>query len=119
MLAILTGSVTQAHLSGSSPLTPFQKEMFRAGHAHAGVIAIRALVAQLLIDELSAFKSLRWPLRIGFPLSGILISFGFFGAAAGSNITSPTPMISMLYVGAIMLAGCLFLLGIGLFKSDG
>ncbi|WP_143309278.1 hypothetical protein [Chitinophaga vietnamensis] len=41
-------------LSGRMPslsLTPFQRAMFRAGHAHAGVIVILSLICQALADE--------------------------------------------------------------------
>ena len=44
MLKILSG---QANL----PLTDFQKSMFRAGHAHAGVLVILAILAQFLTPE--------------------------------------------------------------------
>ena len=48
-------------LSGEhSELTEFQRSMFRAGHAHAGVLVILALVAQVFIDHsrLSALVAL-------------------------------------------------------------
>jgi hypothetical protein len=39
-------------LSGKSKLslTDFQKSMFRAGHAHAGVLVMLALIAEVLTD---------------------------------------------------------------------
>ncbi len=39
-------------LSGKGPrFTEFQRWMFRAGHAHAGVLVIVALVAQVFMDQ--------------------------------------------------------------------
>ncbi len=35
---------------GRVPMTPFQRSFARAGHAHAGVLVIAALVCQLLAD---------------------------------------------------------------------
>src|SRR5438128_5787889 len=35
---------------GGQPATPFQQAFFRAGHAHAGVLVLLALVGQLLAD---------------------------------------------------------------------
>jgi hypothetical protein len=35
---------------GRVPMTPFQKAFARAGHAHAGVLVIAALICQMLAD---------------------------------------------------------------------
>ena len=98
-------------------LTAFQKSMFRAGHAHAGVIVILSLIAQILVDHARLPKSLEWVVRIGFPLSAILISGGFFGGAAGNGVTGPTKLIWLLYIGSILLFISLLILGVGLIKN--
>lgn len=98
-------------------LTEFQRSMFRAGHAHAGVLVLLALIAQLLIDYAAISETLKWIARIGFPLAAILISAGFFGAAAGKGITQPTSLITILYVGVVILAVTLIVTGIGLIKA--
>ena len=66
-------------LSGydKTPLTDFQKSMFRAGHAHAGVLVILSLVMQLLLDNTRMNESLELIVRIGFLLAAILVSGGF------------------------------------------
>lgn len=99
------------------PLTDFQKGMFRAGHAHAGVLVILSLIAQLLLDNVQMNESLELALRIAFPLAAILISGGFFALATGSNITQPNSFIAILYTGALLLAMSLIVLGIALLKS--
>ena len=106
-------------LSGKAklPLTDFQRSMFRAGHAHAGVLVILALVAQILIDYAALSNTLERIVRIGFGLAAILVSAGFFGAAAGKNITKPTPLISVLYIGIFVLAASVITLGIALIKN--
>lgn len=38
---------------GRQPVTEFQRAFFRAGHAHAGVLVILALVGQILADATS------------------------------------------------------------------
>ncbi len=98
-------------------LTEFQRSMFRAGHAHAGVLVLLALIAQLLIDHAAISEPLKWIARIGFPLAAILISGGFFGAAAGKGITQPTSLISILYVGVIVLVVALITTGVGLVRA--
>lgn len=107
-------------LSGKSklPFTDFQKSMFRAGHAHAGVLVILALIAQILTDYAALSKPLELTVRIGFALAAVLISGGFFGAAAGKNISKPTSLISILYTGIFVLAASVITLGIALIKSS-
>ena len=98
-------------------LTAFQKSMFRAGHAHAGVIVILSLIAQILVDHARLPKGLEWVVRLGFPLSAILISGGFFGGATGNGLTGPTKLIWLLYIGSTLLFISLLILGIGLIKN--
>ncbi len=98
-------------------LTTFQESMFRAGHAHAGVLVILSLVAQLFVDHAALPKSLAWMVRIGFPAAAILVSGGFFASAIGSNIDQPTKLIWILYLGIVVLATSVLTLGIGLLRS--
>ncbi|HTS46132.1 MAG TPA: hypothetical protein VMH01_17165 [Puia sp.] len=107
-------------LSGKKklPLTDFQKSMFRAGHAHAGVLVILALIAEGLIDNTSLSGSPEWLLRVGFPLSAILVSGGFFGGAAGPGAVTTNRFIVILYVGVIVLAVSAVALGIALIKNS-
>lgn len=106
-------------LSGKQkfPLTDFQKSMFRAGHAHAGVLVILALIAQVLVDYTSLNPVLEKFIRIGFPLAAILVSGGFFASASGKNITKPNRLISILFIGILLLAASSIILGIGLIKN--
>ena len=80
LLTVLSGQ--QEHLQ----LTDFQKSMFRAGHAHAGVLVILALVVQLFADHVSLSNGWKWIVRLSFPISAIAISFGFFAAAVGNEL---------------------------------
>jgi hypothetical protein len=107
-------------LSGKSkiPLTDFQKSMFRAGHAHAGVLVILAMLAQILVDYAGLTKGTELIVRIGFVLSAILVSGGFFAAASGKDITRPNRFISILYTGVFVLAASLITLGIALIKNS-
>jgi hypothetical protein len=111
LLQILSGR--QAGLG----LNEFQKAMFRAGHAHAGVWVIFSLVAQVLVDHAALPKGLEWLVRIGFPLAAILVSAGFFGAASGKDVQQPTQLIVLVYAGALLLAAAVLTLGIGLLRN--
>lgn len=99
-------------------LNDFQKSMFRAGHAHAGVLVILALLAEILTDHSGLSEGLEWLVRVGFPLSAILVSGGFFGAAAGKGTNKPTKLIGLLYLGALLLLVCLLTLGISLISNS-
>lgn len=112
LLTVLSGQ--QEHLQ----LTEFQKSMFRAGHAHAGVLVILSLIAQLFADHATLSNTWRWVVRILFPVSAIVVSFGFFAAAIGSNINQPTPLISILYLGILLLMVAVVTLGIGLIRKQ-
>ena len=103
---------------GALELNEFQKSMFRAGHAHAGVLVILSLLAQILVDYAHLSKTLEWVVRIGFPLSSMLISGGFFGGASGRGVTEPTNLIWLLYCGSVLLLLSLLILGIGLIKNS-
>ena len=51
MVAIESGGWLMLRiLRGQQPAIPFQQAFFRAGHAHAGVLVILALVSQILVS---------------------------------------------------------------------
>ena len=113
----LGGMFLLSLLSGKykgSALTSFQKAMFRAGHAHAGIIVILAIVCQLVADYGSLGEGLMWFGRTGVPVSALLISGGFFAAAAGEGREKPNKAIALIYIGAALLAAALIVLGISL-----
>lgn len=97
-------------------LNSFQKAMFRAGHAHAGVLVILSLVSQLLADEAALSIELIWFIRAGVVAAAILIGGGFFFSGMGKGVTSPNKLISLLYLGIFILAVSLVTLGIGLLR---
>ena len=106
-------------LSGRSKLalTDFQKSMFRAGHAHAGVLVILAIIAELLTDYTGLGPVSEHIVRAGFPSAAILVSGGFFASASGRNTTQPNRLVAILYLGVLILAFCLIILGIGLIQG--
>jgi len=103
-------------LAGKEPqFTEFKHSMFRAGHAHAGVLVILALVAQIFLDHARLPKALGWAARIGFVLAPLLVSGGFFGGASGE--TQPGGLIALLWIGVVVLACSVITLGIGLIRA--
>lgn len=100
-----------------TPFTDFQKAMFRAGHAHAGVLVLLSLIAQLLLDNIRMSYGLELTTRIGFPLAAVLLSTGFFVSAIGQQITRPNRFIAILYAGVIVLVASLITLGVTLINN--
>lgn len=111
------GSFLLRILSGREglELTEFQRSMFRAGHAHAGVLLILGVLAQVLADHAKLPDPLLWAVRIGFFLAPMLISGGFFGGGMGKS--EPAGLIALLWVGAAMLAISTVALGVGLIRA--
>ena len=96
---------------------PLRQNVFRAGHAHAGVIVILSLVCQLLADSALLPPSVLWVARIAVPLAAILISAGFFLSMLPPTATQPGPAVGLIYAGAVSLAVGVLLLGVGLLRS--
>ncbi len=111
LLRVLSGKMAALQL------TEFQKSMFRAGHAHAGVLIQLSLICQIAADYAKLPIPLEWGVRVGLPLSALLISGGFFFSAMGSGALAPNGFITLIYVGAISLASSVITLGIGLLRN--
>lgn len=107
VLGVVTNG--EAGLPGPS-LSALQASLYRAGHAHAGVLVILALVGQVLLDAASLSASTKWVARICFPLAPILISGGFFG------IAHLPALRVLLYAGAGALSVSVLLAGVGLVR---
>ena len=107
-------------LSGKHPeFTDFQRSMFRAGHAHAGVLTILAPVALPFTDQAGLSAPIGWAVRIGFAAAPVLVSAGFFGAAMGKGRSRPGGLIALVWIGVFVLGGSLITLGIGLIQARG
>jgi hypothetical protein len=69
---------------------PLRQNLFRAGHAHAGVFVILSLVCQLLADAATLPVPLLWLARIGVPAAAILVPLGFSSLCRPRRQPSPT-----------------------------
>jgi len=96
---------------------PLRQNFFRAGHAHAGVLTILSLVCQIFVDAARLSRALAWLVRVGTPLSGILISAGFFVSVLAPGATEPGRAVALIYTGAVLLAASVLSLGIGLLRA--
>ncbi len=96
---------------------PLRQNLFRAGHAHAGVIVIFSLICQVLVDSIILPAPLAWAVRIGIPAAAILIPAGFFLSVVSPRAERPNGMIQLVYVGALVLAISVVILGVGLVRA--
>jgi hypothetical protein len=108
----LLGMLTQREA-----LTPFEEQFFRAGHGHAGVLLILSLVFLILIGRTTFSEATQWVVSLGL-LAGILLqSGGFFLHMLVGNEGSSSPGTLVTRIGAILIAGALVSLGVGLLRS--
>ena len=100
---------------------PLRQDLWRAGHAHAGVLLILSLVALRYVDEANLSERLKQLVRTAIPSSAILLPTGFFISVLTPEATTPNGFIYLAYVGAVVLVTGLLLLGIGLIRrrTDG
>ena len=96
---------------------PLRQNFFRAGHAHAGVFVILALVCQVLADAATLPSPWLWVARIGVPAAAILLPAGFFLSMTSPSATEPNGFVSLIYLGAAGLAASVLTLGVGLLRS--
>jgi hypothetical protein len=92
-------------------------DLFRAGHAHAGVMLLLALICQPLADIALLPHWLIWIARLGPAAAAILMPLGFFLSATSPQVTRPTAVIRLVFLGVGVLAVGLVALGAGLIRS--
>ena len=96
---------------------PLRHDMWRAGHAHAGVYLVLSLVMLRYVDEALLSPFWRWLARVGAPIAAILIPAAFFLSVISPSAKEPNGVINLAYVGAVFLAGAVLSLGVGLIRA--
>jgi uncharacterized membrane protein len=96
---------------------PLRQDLWRAGHAHAGVFLVLSLVALRYVDETGLTDGLKWLVRLAIPSAAILVPAAFFLSVLSPDATEPNGLIALAYVGAAVLAAGAVLLGVGLLRS--
>ena len=96
---------------------PLRQDLWRAGHAHAGVLLILSLVALRYIDEANLSDQWRGFARLAFPAAALLLPAAFFLSVLTPDATEPNALIALAYVGAVVLVAGLLVLGVGLLRA--
>jgi hypothetical protein len=93
---------------------PLRRGLWTAGHAHAGVLVVLALVAMLYVDAAELSDGVTTLVRICFVTAPILMPLGFFLSAASPRAEKPNALIALVPLGGLALAVGAVTLGIGL-----
>jgi hypothetical protein len=118
ILAVEYGGLTVLRFHrGRAPATDFQKSFARAGHGHAGLFVVFALIAQVLADAADLHGFTNVLARDGIWAAAILFPAGFFLSSAGRGATRPNRLIALVYLGAACLTAGVLALGIGLLTA--
>jgi hypothetical protein len=93
---------------------PVRQNLWRAGHAHAGVLVILALLGMLYVDRAGLSEGLAWATRLLLVVPPILMPLGFFLSTASPRTEKPSALIALVPLGGVLLAAGALILGIGL-----
>jgi drug/metabolite transporter superfamily protein YnfA len=96
---------------------PLRHDMWRAGHAHAGVYLVLSLIMLRYVDEAVLSPVWKWIARVGAPIAAILIPAAFFLSVLPADATQPNGLINLAYIGALFLAAAVLSLGVGLIRA--
>lgn len=94
-----------------------RQDLWRAGHAHAGVLLILSLVSLRYVDEASLSDRSKGFVRTLIPTSAILLPAAFFLSVLSPEATEPNGFIYLAYIGAVVLTLGLLILGVGLIRT--
>ncbi|MDA0634341.1 hypothetical protein OUY22_13025 [Nonomuraea sp. MCN248] len=93
---------------------PVRRGLWRAGHAHAGVLVLFSLVAMLYVDQAALSDPVKEWVRLSIVAAPILMPLGFFLSVARPGDTKPNKLIYLTFLGGASLAVGTLTLGIGL-----
>lgn len=93
-----------------------RQDLWRAGHAHAGVLLVLALVILRYVDEAVLGTRTKAFVRDAVPAAAILLPAAFFLSVLSPDATEPNALINLAYVGAVLLMAGTLTLGVGLLR---
>jgi hypothetical protein len=96
---------------------PLRRSMWRAGHAHAGVLLLLSLVTIVLVDDAELGDGWKQVVRTTVPAAALLLPVAFFLSIVRADAERPTRLVNLAYLGAISLSVGMLTLGIGLLRA--
>src|SRR5204862_4282533 len=83
---------------------PLRQNLFRAGHAHAGVLLVLSLIALRYVDEARLPEGWKRYVRASIPSAATFLPTAYFLSVLSPHATAPKEFIYLAYVGAVVLA---------------
>lgn len=117
---VIYGGVTLLTLLIDDPAyssNELRQNLWRAGHAHAGVLLVLSLIVLRYVDEARLSGGMKSFIRSAVPSSAIFLPAAFFLSVLAPDATEPNGFIYLAFVGAVVLAVGLVALGIGLLRK--
>jgi hypothetical protein len=96
---------------------PLRQDLWRAGHAHGGVLLLLALIALRYVDETRLSERARWFVRLAFPTAAVLLPVAFFLSVLMPQDREPNAVIYLAYAGAVVLVSGMVTLAVGLLRT--
>jgi uncharacterized membrane protein len=96
---------------------PVRQDLWRAGHAHAGIMLIISLVLLRYVDETPLSGGWLWIARHGAPVAAILMPAGFFLSVLSPEATRPNALIGLVGIGGLFLVAGVLTTGLGLIRG--
>jgi hypothetical protein len=94
-----------------------RQDLWRAGHAHAGVLLVLSLVVLRYVDDAHLSRRGKQLVRLAAPAAAILIPAAFFLSVLSPHARQPNGLIYLAFAGALVLAVGMLALGIGLLRT--
>jgi hypothetical protein len=117
---VVIGGVSVLTLLVTDPAyadNPLRQDLWRAGHAHAGVLLLLSLIALRYVDDARLAERTRSLVRWAFPATAVLLPLAFFLSVLTPSAIAPNPLINLAYLGAVVLAAAMLTLGVGLVRA--
>jgi hypothetical protein len=96
---------------------PVRRGLWRAGHAHAGVLLILSLVALTLVDQADLGDGWKQVVRTSFPAAALLLPIAYFLSIVRPGAERPNGLVNLAYVGGAVLSVGMLTLGVGLLRA--
>lgn len=114
---VMFGGFSLLRLLGSEQLNEFQRTYFRAGHAHAGVLLVLALVTLDIMTRTDLGTGQQWIISILLLIGVLAQSGGMFIHMAIGQAGRWSAGNTVTVGGAVLLAGALVWVAVGVIAT--
>jgi hypothetical protein len=104
------GYALLGRLAGGNQLTPFQTTYFRAGHAHAGVLLLMALLYDVFLSQTTVSPAGKMVAALVLGVGVLAQSGGFFVHLVVGKPGQRSIGTTITTLGALLLAGAILFL---------